>query len=123
MRIRPERVAQLIRRELSDIIANRMRDPRVGQWVSITDVEVTRDLSFARVYLSMLGPEEERQRTLEGLRSATGFIRTQLAPRLDVREVPDLRFEIDDSIDKGARVDEILRKLERGETIEDEDGV
>lgn len=121
MRIRPERVAQLIRRELSDIITNRMRDPRVGQWLSITDVEVTRDLSFARVYLSMLGPAEERERVLEGLRSATGFIRSQLAPRLDVREVPELRFEIDTSLDKGARVDDILRRLERGETIEDED--
>jgi ribosome-binding factor A len=114
-------VAQLIRRELSDIITNRLRDPRVGQWVSITDVEVTRDLSFARVYLSMLGTPEDRERALDGLRSATGFIRSQLAPRLDVREVPDLRFEIDDSIDKGARVDEILRRLDRGETIDDEE--
>jgi ribosome-binding factor A len=121
LRIRPERVAQLIRRELSDIITHRMRDPRVGKWISITDVEVTRDLSFARVYLSMLGPPEERERVLEGLRAATGFIRTQLAPRLDVREVPDLRFEIDKSLDTGARVDDILRRLERGETIEDED--
>jgi len=121
VRIRPERVAQLIRRELSDIISNRLRDPRIGQWVSITDVEITRDLSFARVYITVLGPTEERERTFEGLRSATGWLRSQLAPRLDMREVPELRFELDTSLDTGARVDEILRRLERGESIEDEE--
>lgn len=121
MRIRPERVAQLIRRELSDIIANRVRDPRVGRWVSITDVEITRDLAFARVYISILAPPEERETTFAALRSATGFLRSQLAPRLDVREVPELRFELDTSLDTGARVEEILKRLERGETIDDEE--
>lgn len=121
MRIRPERVAQLIRRELSDIISHRMRDPRIGQWVSITDVEITRDLAFARVYISILAPPEERERTFAVLRAATGYLRSQLAPRLDVREVPELRFELDTSLDTGARVDAILRRLERGETIEDEE--
>jgi ribosome-binding factor A len=121
VRIRPERVAQLIRRELSDIISNKIRDPRVTQWVSITDVEVTRDLSFARVYISILGPPEERDRTLDVLTTATGYIRSQLAPRLDIREVPELRFELDTSLETGARVDDILRRLQKGETIGDED--
>lgn len=121
MRIRPERVAQMIRRELSDIIVNRMRDPRVGQWVSITDVEITRDLAFARVYVSILAPAGERETTLATLSAATGFLRSQLAPRLDMREVPELRFELDKSLDTGARVDSILKRLERGETIDDED--
>jgi ribosome-binding factor A len=110
----------MIRRELSDIIT-RMRDPRIGQWVSITDVEITRDLAFARVYISILAPPEERERTFAALRAATGYVRSQLAPRLDVREVPELRFELDTSLDTGARVDAILRRLERGETIEDEE--
>ncbi len=121
MRIRPERVAQMIRRELSDIIARRLRDPRIGQWVSITDVEITRDLSFARVYVSILAPEGERDRTLATLKAATGYVRSQLAPRLDLREVPELRFELDTSLETGARVDEILRRLEKGETIDDEE--
>lgn len=121
MRIRPERVAQLIRRELSDIISNRMRDPRIGRWVSITDVEITRDLAFARVYISILAPPEEKETTFATLRAATGWLRSQLAPRLDVREVPELRFELDTSLDTGARVDAILRRLERGETIDDEE--
>jgi ribosome-binding factor A len=121
VRIRPERVAQLIRRELADIIANRLRDPRIGQWVSVTDVEVTRDLSFARIFVSVLGSEEEQRRSLDTLRGATGFIRSQLAPRLDVREVPELRFEVDTSLQTGARVDDLLRRLERGETIDDEE--
>jgi ribosome-binding factor A len=121
LRIRPERVAQLIRRELSDIIANRMRDPRISRWVGITDVELTRDLSFARVYISIMAPPDEQARTFDALKAATGYIRSQLAPRLDVREVPNLRFEIDASLETGARVDGILRRLEQGETIDDEE--
>jgi ribosome-binding factor A len=121
MRIRPERVAQRIRREVSDIIANRMRDPRIGQWVNVTDVEITRDLAFARVYVSILAPPEERERTFDALRAAAGWVRAQLAPRLELREVPELRFELDRSLETGARVDGILRRLERGEIIPDEE--
>jgi len=121
MRIRPERVAHLMRREVADILENRMRDPRLGSMVSITDVEVTQDLSFARVFVSTLQSGPEREQFLEALNSAAGFVRHELRPRLGLREVPEVRFVLDTSIERGARVDEILRKLEKGEPLGDED--
>jgi len=121
MRIRPERVAHLMRREVADILENRMRDPRLGSMVSITDVEVTQDLSFARVYVSTLQTGPERERLLETLKAAAGFVRHELRPRLGLREVPEVRFVFDESIERGARVDEILRKLEKGEPIDEEE--
>jgi ribosome-binding factor A len=122
MRIRPERVANLMKREIADILANELRDPRLGAMVSVTDVEVTSDLSFARVYVSVLATDPERDRTLDGLARAAGYVRRALAPRLGLREVPELRFLLDDSLAKGARVDELLRRIERGETVEDDEG-
>jgi ribosome-binding factor A len=118
---RPERVAQLMRREISDVLQRRMRDPRVTGMISVTDVEVTHDLSSARVYVSIMPDGPERQRSLDALQSAAGFIRHELAPRLGLREVPELRFVLDTSIERGARVDELLRRIDRNEPIEDED--
>ena len=120
MRIRPERVGQMMRREIADILEHRLRDPRLGSMLSITDVEVTQDLSFARVYVSTLQAGDERERLLEALKAAAGFVRHELRPRLGLREVPEVRFLFDDSIERGARVDEILRKIERGEPIGEE---
>jgi ribosome-binding factor A len=110
-----------MRRDIAEILEHRLRDPRIGSLVSVTDVEVTRDLSFARVYVSVLGGEREREDVLEALRHASGFVRHELGPGLGLREVPELRFELDTSMDRAARVDSILRRLERGETIEDEE--
>lgn len=119
---RPERVAELMKREISEIVARRLRDPRIGAMVSVTDVEVTRDLAFARVWVGVLAEGGERERILEALQRAAGFVRHELAPRLGLREVPELRFQFDTSIERGMRVDAILRKLEAGEPIEDEEG-
>lgn len=121
MRIRPERVAHMLRRELADILEHRMRDPRISRWVSVIDVEVSRDLSVARVFVSIMESDDERGQTLNLLTKAAPYIRGQLAPRLDLREVPELRFMLDDSLDRGARVNELLSRLERGEVIPDED--
>jgi ribosome-binding factor A len=121
MKIRPERVAQLMKREIAGIVARELRDPRLSSMVSVTDVEVTQDLSFARVYVSVLEGGMDREQALQALGHAAGYVRRQLAPRLGLREVPEVRFLLDTSIERGARVEEILRKLERGETVE-EDG-
>ncbi len=118
MRIRPEKVAHLMRRELAEILDRRLRDPRLATMVSVTDVEVTPDLSFARVYVAVHGGEEDRARAMQVLAHAAGFVRRELGPRLGLREVPEIRFLHDDSLDRGARVDEILRKLEAGEPVE-----
>jgi len=119
--IRPDRVGHLMHREIADILEHKLRDPRVASMVSVTDVEVTRDLSFARVFVSVLASGAERDRILAALQNAAGFVRHELSPRLGLREVPELRFLLDESIEKGARVDDILRKLERGEPVEEGD--
>jgi len=121
MRIRPERIAQSIHREVADILERRLRDPGLSHWVSVTGVEVNPDLSLARIFVSVLPGGAERERTLEALRRAIGFVRHELAARLALREVPEVRFQLDASAEQGARVDELLRKLERGEPIPDED--
>lgn len=119
MSIRPERVAQRMRRDIAEILEHKLRDPRIGALVSVTDVEITRDLSFARVFVSVLARGDEQLAVLEGLRHASGFVRHELGPRLGLREVPELRFELDTSLDRGARVDAILKRIESGEPIED----
>jgi len=121
VKIRPERVAQRIRREIAEILEHRLRDPRLTGMVSVTDVEVTSDLSLARVYVSVLEGGEARDRALAALAHAAGFVRAELAPRLGLREVPEIRFVHDSSIERGARVEELLRKLSRGEPIRDEE--
>jgi ribosome-binding factor A len=123
MRIRPERVAQRIQREVAELLEHRLRDPRISRWVSVTDCQVNHDLSFARVFVSILAEGEERERTLAALHKAAGFVRHELAGRLELREVPEIRFVFDPSLETGARVDELLRKIERGETVgDDEEG-
>ena len=119
MRVRPERVAERIKREAADILESQLRDPRVTGMVSVTDVEVTQDLSFARIYVSVLASSTPVDDVLRVLQSAAPFVRRQLAPRLELREVPQIRFLLDDSIERGARVDELLRKIAEGEPIED----
>ncbi len=122
MNLRPERIAQFMRREIAEILEHRLSDPRLqGLVVSVTDVEVTHDLSLAKVYVSVLEAGEPRERALAALQSAAGFVRHLLAPRLELREVPEIRFLHDSSIERGARVEEILRRLERGEAVADEE--
>ena len=121
MKIRPERVGHLMQREIADILRTRMRDPRLSEWVSVTDVVVTEDLSVAKVFVSILPTGEERERALAALEGAAGFVRHELAPRLGLRELPEIRFKLDTSIEHGARVEELLKRLERGESVPDED--
>lgn len=118
MRIRPEKVAHLMRREVADILENKLRDPRLGKTVTVTDVEVTHDLSFAKIFVTVMGNEAERKSTLEALGHATGFVRREIGQRLELREVPEIRFLYDDSLDKGGRVEDLLRRIERGEPVE-----
>ena len=117
---RTERVADLIRRELADILMNRMRDPRLG-FVSITDVEVSPDLTHAIVFLSSLDGAEGRVQVVKVLTNAAPYLRRELAPRLGLREVPTLRFIYDESIERGARIEDLLKKIHDGTPLEDDD--
>lgn len=118
--IRPERVAERVQREVTDILARHLRDPRLAG-ITVTDVEVSGDLKLATIFVSTLAAGAERERSLAALDHAAPAVRRQLAPRLGLREVPEVRFRFDESLERGARVEDLLKKLERGETIEDDD--
>lgn len=103
-------VAELLREELSDIIRREVNDPRVG-FFSITEVEVTEDLRSARVYVSVLGSDKEREETLTALRSAASFIRFHLKPRLRTRSIPDLEFRGDRSMEHAEQIARAINTL------------
>jgi ribosome-binding factor A len=111
-----------MRREVADILETKLRDPRLGRTVTVTDVEVTHDLSFARIYVTVLGDEAVRKSSLEALASAAGFVRREISQRLKLREAPEIRFLYDDSLNQGHRVEDLLRRIERGEPVEGGEG-
>jgi ribosome-binding factor A len=114
---RAERLAGLIRAEASEIIQRGLKDPRIG-FVSITDVVVSPDLRHAKIYVSVLGDEEVKRRTMEGLTRATGHIRSELGARLAIRFVPEVLFRLDESIERGARITTLLRGVTEEESRE-----
>jgi ribosome-binding factor A len=111
---RPDQVAETVRQAITDALARgEVRDPRVGL-VTVIEVRVTGDLGHARVLVAIAGDEAERQRALEGLRSAAGFLRTKAARTLSTRTVPELHFELDRGLENAARIDALLGELKRG---------
>lgn len=105
---RAQRVADLIRQELGQLLEREVKDPRVG-FVTVTSVQVTADLRTARVAVSVLGDETKRQESLKGLVAAQGFLRHELAQRLGLRYTPALVFELDRSLEIEQRMEELLR--------------
>lgn len=109
---RQERVAHMLREEISRIIHRELKDPRIGM-VSITEVELTPDLRHARVFVSVFGGEEQSRATFEVLDRAAGFVRSELAKRVRMRYVPELQFRPDDSFARGARISALLEQVKR----------
>ncbi len=110
---RAERIAEEIKRELSDILRNHVRDPRITDMASVVKVDVSRDLRHAKIYVSVLGNKEEKQRTMEGLDRATGFIRKELGQRLGLRYVPEISFVLDESIEYSIHIAQKIEELKR----------
>lgn len=108
---RTQKVNDLLRQEISDLLLRHVNDPRLNAFLSITEVEVSADLKHAQVFVSIMGDSETKADVLRGLRSASGFLRRELAHRLTMRFVPELAFHQDDSIERGSRVLEILQHL------------
>jgi len=98
---RTDRVNGLLKKELSDLVTRHLKDPRLGGLVTITEVNCAPDLSYARVYVSVMAEKEEQIRVLEGLESALGFIRFQLRTRLAIRRIPQFRLILDSSLEQG----------------------
>ena len=104
---RSRRIAEQIQRELSGIIRLELKDPRVGM-VTITDVEVSQDHAYAKVFFTLLGDELQVEETARALQHAAGFLRSQLARRIRLRSVPQLEFKYDASVERGARLSRLI---------------
>lgn len=111
MSIRTEKVADLIRDEISQILQRKIKDHRIG-FISITEVKVTPDLREAFVYVSVLGDEETKKKSMKGIQSAAKFIRGELGKKISLRSTPKLIFREDDSLERGAKIIEKLNALE-----------
>jgi len=108
---RLERLSGLFREELSDLLLRQVKDPRLAQFVSITRVVITADLSHARVFVSVMGSEEEKASTIEGLTAAANYLRRELNNRISLRRMPQLSFRRDDSMEKGAHILDLLNQI------------
>ncbi len=112
MSLRTTRVNELLRAEISELILREVKDPRVSEGlITITEIRVSPDLRHATVFVSHLGTDEERQHALEGLQHAAPFLHRELVHRLKMRNVPDLVFRFDPSIERGARLSDLIRKV------------
>jgi ribosome-binding factor A len=109
MSLKSERTSDILIEQISYIIAKEVKNKDIN-FVTITDVKVTNDLSFAKVYFTVLD-EDKKQSTLKALKSATGFIRHMLRERVDLRQIPELRFVYDESIEYGEKIENIIEKI------------
>ena len=110
MKVRAERIALQMQREISDIIQSQVKDPRVG-FVTVTAVEVTNDFQHAKVYVSVLGNEGERENSLHALDRARGFIRTEIGRRIRLRLTPEIQFVLDESLDYSMKIGRVLHEI------------
>ncbi|GGC97301.1 30S ribosome-binding factor RbfA [Pontibacillus salipaludis] len=108
--LRANRVGEQMKKEMGDIISRKIKDPRIG-FVTVTEVKVTGDLQQAKVYISVLGDEKQKQDTLIGLAKAKGFIRSEIGRRIRLRKTPEITFEFDEAVEYGNRIETILQDL------------
>lgn len=118
---RSERVAEEIKKAASQIINNEIKDPRVSGLISVTKVEVTKDLRHAKIFLSIYGEESEKQKVFEGLKNAEGFIRKELAHRVRMKFIPEISFKMDESIEYGIHIYKLLEEVQKQEDNGNED--
>jgi ribosome-binding factor A len=107
-------VAEEIQQIISVLLQRELKDPRLG-FVSITQVDVTQDLKYARVHVSVMGSEEEKQQTMDALASGRGFIRREIASRMTIRQVPELQFKLDRGMEYSDRINRLLNEIKEAE--------
>ena len=106
------RINEEVKREVSNIIQNEIKDPRLTALVSVTDVKVTRDLRYAKVFVSIFGKnDEEKNNTFVALKNASGYIRKEIGQRINLRYNPQIIFELDDSINYGMHIEELIQRV------------
>ena len=113
---RTDRLNDQLREEISDLVLRHMKDPRIGGLVTITEVDVSPDLSHAKVFVSVLGSADEKKSTLRVLTAAAGFLQRELRHRLTIRRMPELAFVADESLEHGARILTLLNEAKEDPT-------
>ena len=119
---RQEKLGELFAAELSDLLRTRVKDPRVG-FASITHVEVSGDYRHAKIYVSVMGSDEDQANTMKALKHASGFLRHELAGRIVLRYMPEIVFKLDTSIEKGTRILELIRENEKAMKSSEDVGI
>lgn len=110
------RISEEVKREVSNIIRSEIKDPRLPSMVSVVSANVTKDLRYAKIYVSVLGTDEEKKSAMQALKSAAGFIRREIGRRVQLRYTPELHFELDTSIEQGVYITKLI-----DETVKDDD--
>lgn len=111
MKQRLNRISEEIKKEVSNIIQNELKDPRLPGFVSVLSVNTSRDLRYAKIYISVLGNEEDKKNAMEGLKNAAGFIRREIGQRIKLRYTPELVFELDNSIEQGIYINKLINNI------------
>ena len=121
--IKNTRINMEVQRELSEIIRSGIKDPRIHPMTSVVAVEVTPDLKYCKAYISVLGDEEAAKATVEGLRSASSYVRRELARRVNLRNTPEIKFILDQSIEYGVNISKLIDEVTKDLHDEDEEGL
>ena len=120
--IKNTRINMEVQRELSQIIRSEIKDPRIHPLTSVVAVEVTPDLKYCKAYISVLGDEEAGKATIEGLRSAASFVRRELAHRVNLRNTPEIKFILDQSIEYGVNMSKLIDEVTKDLHDDEEEG-
>jgi ribosome-binding factor A len=105
---RTDRISEEMKKEISNIIQNELKDPRLPQMISVIHANVTKDLRYAKIRVSVFGGEEEKKNAISALKSAAGFIRREIGHRMQLRYTPEMQFELDESIERGAYITKLI---------------
>ncbi len=119
--MRISRINDEIRKELSGIFRAELKDPRIGAMTSVVRVDTTQDLKYCKVYVSVLGGDEEKKSVMQGLKNANGFIRHLIAERMNLRFTPELIFKLDESAEYAIRMDQLMNQISGGRKENDAD--
>lgn len=112
MTLKAEKIAGIIQKEISEIIQFSLKDPKIG-FITITDVTVTNDLSIAKIYVSFLGQKSREEAGMKALERSKGYLRSELAKRMTIRKVPELLFKLDDSLERGNKIERIISEINK----------
>lgn len=118
---RLNRISEEVKRVVSELIYNGLKDPRINEMTTIIKVEVTRDLSFANIYASVLGDEKDKEDTIIGLNNAKGYIRSEIAKKMDLRYAPEPIFHLDESIEQAIHLSKLIDEVNKNSSKNRED--